>query len=139
MAWWGWTPVGWVGVSVLAAPLIGMALHEADRRERQTLDHGPAPAVRSVRGRPIPVPTPAMALLLTGVALEAVGFVVRTSDHEHTTRLWSMDAPLSLSRMFVAGLLLAAAVAASAGAFRGAGRRPPAVVGRGRRDRRAHR
>jgi multisubunit Na+/H+ antiporter MnhC subunit len=124
MAWWGWALVGWVGLSVVVAPLIGMALREADRRERSTLGLGPTPAVAPVRTRRIPVPPLTFALLLTAAALETVGFVVRTSGHEHTARLWSMDAPLSLPRMFVAGLFLAAAVAAAAGAVRAPGRRP---------------
>jgi multisubunit Na+/H+ antiporter MnhC subunit len=124
MAWWGWALVGWVGLSVVVAPLIGMAFHEADRRERSSLGLGPTPAVAPVRTRRIPVPPLAFALLLTAAALETVGFVVRTSGHETTARLWSMDAPLSLPRMFVAGLFLAAAVAAAAGAVRAPGRRP---------------
>ena len=124
MAWWGWAVVGWVGLSVVVAPVIGMAMGEAGRRERRSRGLSPSPATRAVRSRRIPVPPLVVALLLVGVVLEAVGLVVRTSGHEHTARLWSMDAPLSLPRMFVAGLFLAAAVAAAAGAVRAPGRRP---------------
>ncbi len=125
MAWWGWALVGWVGLSVVVAPLIGMALHKADRRERSTLGLAQAPVAAPVRTRRrIPVPPLTFALLLTAAALETGGFLVRTSGHEHTARLWSMDAPLSLPRMFVAGLFLAAAVAAAAGAARAPARRP---------------
>jgi hypothetical protein len=123
MAWWGWALVGWVGLSVLVAPVIGMAMGEADRRDRPSGGLDPSRTARVVRPRRIPVPPLVVALLLVGVVLEAVGLVVRTSGHEQTARLWSMDAPLSLPRMFVAGLLLAAAVAAAAGAFHATGRR----------------
>jgi hypothetical protein len=71
------------------------------------------------------VPPLALALLLTGVVLEAVGFVIRASGHERgAARLWAMDLPLAVPRMYVAGLFLVAALAALAGAVRGTGRRP---------------
>jgi multisubunit Na+/H+ antiporter MnhC subunit len=125
MAWWGWVLIGWTGLGLVVAPLLGLALREADRRERSSLGQSAAPvAERGVRRRRIPVPPLAMALLLTGVVLEAVGFVVRTSGHERTARLWSMDASLSVPRMFVVGLFVVAALAALAGAIRGTGRRP---------------
>jgi hypothetical protein len=124
MPWWGWALIGWTGFAVVVAPLVGLALREADRRERQSLNLAAAPAERVLRRRRIPVPPLAVALLLTGVVLETVGFVVRTSGHERTARLWSMDLPLSVPRMFVAGLFLAAALAALLGAVRSRGRRP---------------
>jgi cell division protein FtsW (lipid II flippase) len=125
MAWWGWALIGWTGLALVLAPLLGLALREADRRERRSLGSDPAAVPQTVRRRRIPVPPLAMALLLTGVVLEAVGFVIRTSGNEHgAARLWSMDAPLSIPRMFVAALFLAAALAALMGAVRGTGRRP---------------
>jgi hypothetical protein len=125
MAWWGWALIGWTGLALVLAPLLGLALREADRRERRSLGLGSAAAGRPVRRRRIPVPPLALALLLTGVVLEAVGFVVRASGHEHgAARLWSMDLPLSVPRMYVAALFLVAALAALAGAVRGTGRRP---------------
>jgi hypothetical protein len=116
--------VGWTGLALVLAPLIGLALREADRRERSALGLATPPVVRAERRRRIPVPPLAVGLLLTGVVLEAVGFVVRTSGHERTARLWSMDAPLAIPRMYVTALFLVAALAAVAGAVRGTGRRP---------------
>ena len=126
MAWWGWVLIGWVGLSVLLAPLLGIALREADRRERvdRGLEPLPTPVARSRRRR-IPLPPVAAAALLTGVVLEAVGFVIRASGSERgSARLWAMDLPLSVPRMFVAGLFAAAALAALLGATRATGRRP---------------
>ena len=126
MAWWVWLLVGWVGLSVLVAPLLGLALGEADRRERASLGLAPlagAPARR--RRRRIPLPPVAAAALFTGVVLESVGLVVRTSGSERgAARLWAMDLPLSVPRMYVAGLFAVAALAALLGATRSAGRRP---------------
>jgi len=124
MPWWGWALIGWTGLALVVAPLLGLALREADRRERRSLGLSSAPVERAVRRRRIPVPPMAVGLLLTGVVLEAVGFVVRTSGHERTARLWSMDAPLAVPRMFVAALFALSALAALAGAVRGTGRRP---------------
>jgi hypothetical protein len=124
MPWWGWALIGWTGLALVLAPLLGLALREADRRERLSLDLGPEPAARSARRR-IPVPPLALGLLLTGVVLEAVGFVIRASGNEHgAARLWAMDLPLAVPRMYVAGLFLVAALAAAVGAMRGTGRRP---------------
>jgi hypothetical protein len=126
MPWWGWALVGWTGSALAVAPLLGLVLREADRRERASL--GLEPSTRVAVGRParrrIPVPPLAVGLLLAGVVLEAIGFVVRTSGHEQSARLWSMDAPLAVPRMFVAALFFVAALAALAGAARGTGRRP---------------
>jgi len=124
MPWWGWALLGWTGLAVVLAPLLALAMREADRRERRSLGLTAAPAERAVRRRRIPVPPVAAALLFTGVVLEAVGFVVRTSGHERTAQLWSMDAPLAVPRMYVAALFALAALAAFAGALRGTGRRP---------------
>ena len=123
MAWWGWVLIGWVGLSLLAAPLLGLAIREADRREAPGYLAAPA-SPRAVRRR-IPLPPLAAALLLVGASLEAVGFVIRATGHERgAARLWSMDLPLSVPRMFIAALFAVAAVAAVVGAARGTGRRP---------------
>ena len=126
MEWWGWVLVGWVGLSILLAPLLGVALREADRRER--LDRGlpPVPvAVGPARRRRVPLPPVAAAALLLGVTLEAVGFLVRVSGSERGgARIWAMDLPLAVPRMFIAGLLAVAALAALLGATRATGRRP---------------
>jgi cell division protein FtsW (lipid II flippase) len=125
MPWWGWALIGWTGLALVLAPLLGLALREADRREGRSLGVGSAAAARPARRRRIPVPPLALALLLTGVVLEAVGFVIRASGHERgAARLWAMDLPLAVPRMYVAGLFLVAALAALAGAVRGTGRRP---------------
>jgi hypothetical protein len=126
MPWWGWALTGWTGLALVLAPLLGLALREADRRERDALGLAPAPAVQPAPWRRrIPVPPLALGLLLVGATLEGVGFVVRASGHEHgAARLWSMDAPLAVPRMFVAALFLAAALAALAGALRSTSRRP---------------
>ncbi|MCZ2829853.1 hypothetical protein O2W14_13500 [Modestobacter sp. VKM Ac-2986] len=64
-------------------------------------------------------------LLLVGVCLEAVGFVIRATGREQgAARLWSMDLPLAVPRMFIAALFTVAAVVALVAAARDAGRRP---------------
>jgi hypothetical protein len=126
MPWWGWALTGWTGLALVLAPLLGLALREADRREREALGLAPTRAAHPTpRRRRIPVPPLALGLLLVGVTLEAVGFVLRASGQDHgAARLWSMDAPLAVPRMFVAALFLAASLTALAGAVRGTGRRP---------------
>jgi len=124
MRWWGWALLGWTVAAAVLAPLFGLALREADRRERSGRSRTGVPAKRAVQRRRIPVPYLAVALLLTGVVLETVGFLVRSSGHERSALLWSMDAPLSIPRMFVAALFFTAALAAAVGAARGTGRRP---------------
>jgi hypothetical protein len=124
MPWWGWALIGWTGMAVLLAPLIGLDLREAERREVPAALSQPAPAAPRLTRR-IPVPPIAVALLLTGVVLEAIGFVIRASGNERgAARLWAMDLPLAVPRMFVAALFALAAVVALVGAARGVGRRP---------------
>ena len=126
MAWWGWALVGWGVLSVVAAFVVGAALREADRRERAHLGLEPLPgAVAAPRRRRLPVPPLAAAALLAGLVLESVGLLVRVSGSERgTARLWSMDAPLAVPRMFIAALLAVAALAALLGAARAADRWP---------------
>jgi len=131
MPLWGWTLIGWTGLAVVLAPLVGLALQKAERFDRArrgiapaALTPAPAPA-RRVRRRRIPVPPIAVGLLLTGVVLQAVGFVIRATGNERgAARLWAMDLPLSVPRMFVAGVFAVAAVCAFLGAARATGRRP---------------
>jgi hypothetical protein len=124
MPWWGWALIAWTVLAFVLAPLIGMALREADRRDSQVVGAKLATAVKPRRQR-LPLPPLAFALLLIGVVLEAIGFVVRASGNERGAgRLWSMDLPLAVPRMFIAALFLTAALAAAAAAVRGTGRRP---------------
>lgn len=134
MSWWAWVLIGWsVLAGVIAVP-IGLAMREADRRERATASP-PAriqpvtapsvPVVVRVPRRRIPVPPLGLLLAGTGLALEALGFVLRATgaDRTGTARLLSMDAPLSAPRMFVTALFLVAALAAFAGAVQNPARR----------------
>jgi hypothetical protein len=132
MSWWVWVLIGWSSLAVVVTAPIGLAMREADRRERTAVAVPtrpvPAPstaeAVRAPRRR-IPVPPLGILLATTGVALEAIGFLLRVSgaDRAGPARLLSMDAPLSAPRMFVAVLFLVAALAAFAGAAQARARR----------------
>ena len=65
-----------------------------------------------------------VALAGLAVALEFIGFLLRlTGAHGETARLLSMDAPLSVPRMYITVLFAFAAVAALSGASRNSGRR----------------
>jgi hypothetical protein len=69
------------------------------------------------RRRAIPLPPVAIGLAATAVVLETTGYVLRlTGATGQVARALSMDAPLSVPRMFVAGLFATAAFAAVAGA-----------------------
>jgi hypothetical protein len=132
MAWWGWVLLGWVGISVIVALPLGMVIREADRRELDVpagalphplvaMNGGVAP--RPARRR-IPVPPIAVTLAGIGVTLEAVGFVVRSAGLDRGAgRLWSMDAAMSVPRLYVTALFVAAAAAAFLGGSRTLGRR----------------
>lgn len=131
MAWWGWVLIGWIGLSVVLAPLVGMTLRVAERRGRvwfEAARPGVPAAVQVAasppRRRRIPVPPLAVTLIGVGVSLEAVGFVVHASGQERgTAGFLSMDQPLSIPRMYITGLLAAAALLAFLGASRAPGRR----------------
>jgi uncharacterized membrane protein YidH (DUF202 family) len=72
----------------------------------------------------VPLPPVGVALVAIAVAFETVGYVTRLSGSTSATaRMWSMDAPLSVPRMFVSFLFAAGAMAAFAGAGRIPGRR----------------
>ena len=118
MAWWVWMLVGWVLLAPLLAVAVGRFLRDAGRI---AVDAPPAPRPRRRR---IPVPPVSIALGGIGVALESGGLLVRTTGHELTLPALSMDHPLSVPRMWVAGLFAVAALAAFAGAVRLPHRRP---------------
>jgi hypothetical protein len=136
MVWWGWVLIGWFALAVLVALPLGLAIRGADRRELgeaalRAADH-PVDLIAArrpttplpPRRRRIPVPPLAVTLIGTGLSLEAVGFVLRAAGQERgTARLLSMDAPMSVPRLFVTALFAAAAVAAVIGAARSPGRR----------------
>jgi hypothetical protein len=84
-----------------------------------------AEVLRATRRRvPVPVPTAAVALAALAVTLEFIGYLTRvTGAPPAIAQPLSMDAPLSIARMFVAGLFAAAALAAGVGAGRQPGRR----------------
>ena len=127
MAWWGWVLFGWVGLSVLVALPMGLFIGQADRLQRAAdarAERTSGAAAAPVRRRRVPVPPVAVAVAGIGVALEAVGFVVRSAGLDRgTARLWSMDAPMSVPRLYVTGLFVAAAAAAFLGSTRADARR----------------
>jgi hypothetical protein len=102
-------------------------IREADRRENvgvQASDVLGSPVPARHPRRRIPVPPVAVRMVGIGVALEAVGFLVRVSGHERgTAQVLSMDLPLSAPRMYITAVFAAAAVAAFLGASRAPGRR----------------
>lgn len=136
--WWLWIVGGlalWTGVAFVVAMVIGRGVRLADKRAAAadgllvTTEQVPAglAARRSVapaRRRVVPLPPVGMALVAMAVALETVGYVTRLRGSTGASaQMWSMDAPHSVPRMFVAFLFAAGAVAAFAGAGRIPGRR----------------
>ncbi|MEX5721402.1 hypothetical protein, partial [Geodermatophilus maliterrae] len=118
--------VAWLVLGLLLGTVVGRAVRLADRRTAGTgSDHlttGDLPwastrpvSATQVRRR-VPIPPVAVALAVTGVALETVGYAVRLADVPgRAGRLLSMDAPFSVPRFYIAALLAAAAVAAAVG------------------------
>lgn len=136
MPWWIWVLIGWTALAVIVAVPLSLFLREADRRERALfaprgtvpagglLDARPGRGPLAPRRRRIPMPRIAAALAGIGVSLEAVGFLIRTAGAERgTARLFSMDLPLSVPRLYVTALFVAAAGAAFLGASRAGARR----------------
>jgi hypothetical protein len=132
--WWTWVLGGlvvWLGVAVALALVVGRGIRIADRRSAGTdaplttadLPGGfvsPMPA----RRRSIPLSPIGVALAACAVALEATGYALKLNGASgQVAQLLSMDAPLSLPRMFVALLFAAAAFAAVVGAGTFPGRR----------------
>lgn len=123
--------VAWFVLALAVAVVLGRSIRLADRRSAETgelpavaLAGSPRAATVRVRRRTVPVPPVGIALIAVAVALETAGFALRVTGASGTTaQLLSMDAPLSLPRMFVAALFAAAALAALAGAGTIPGRR----------------
>jgi hypothetical protein len=139
--WWLWVLGGlvvWLLVALLVGMVIGRSIRIADARTSPTgvplstadLPAGfeartpaPAPAPRS-RRRAVPLPPVGIALAALAVVLMTTGFLLRLTGADGAAAgLLSMDAELSLPRMFVALLFAAAALAAAAGAGNLPGRR----------------
>lgn len=128
----------WLVLAFIVAVVIGRSIRLADRRElsaRQALwsvgeltNVAAAPAtpaaVRTVvtarpKRRKVPLPPIGVALAALAVTLEATGFVLRLSGAQgEAARLFSMDAPLSVPRMYVTAVFAAASVAALSAAGR---------------------
>lgn len=111
---------------------IGRGIRLADRRSvhadgvltTAALDLPERVAVRAVRQRAIPVPPVGIALIVGAMALMTTGFFVRlTGATGPIAQTLSMDAPLSLPRMYVSALFAVAAVLAVMGASSLPGRR----------------
>jgi hypothetical protein len=127
--------LGWFVLAALVAVVIGRGIRLADQRELgapvlTTADLPnfavqPASAPVAARRRRVPLPPVGVALAALGVALEVAGFLVRLSGAQGpTARVLSMDAPLSVPRMYITVLFAVSAVAALSGATRIPGRRP---------------
>jgi hypothetical protein len=136
--------VAWTLLASVVAVVVGKAIRLGDERSPGTgvsrpltsadipglVTSAAAPAdlprvVPRQKRRRVPLPPVGVALAGLGVALEFAGFLLRLSGaHGATARLLSMDAPLSVPRMYVTVLFAAAAVAAVSGAGRIPGRRP---------------
>lgn len=127
--------VVWLVLAVAVAVLLGRGVRLADRRSAGTgvaLTTADLPAgfvarppmPRSARRRVVPLPPVGVSLVGIALALETLGYLVRlTGSTGLAARVLSMDAPLSVPRMFVSFLFFAAALAAFAGAGRIPGRR----------------
>lgn len=137
--------VGWFLLAAVVAVIVGRGIRLADQREASSRRAGlpttgdlPNFAVQPPVGTPVrtvvtarpkrrrvPLPPVGVALVALGVTLEFVGFLLRLSGARgQTARLLSMDAPLSVPRMYITVLFAVAAVAAFSGASRTPGRRP---------------
>jgi hypothetical protein len=113
----------WAVVALAVGLVIGRGIRLADQREALSPVDRPV-AVSAARRRAVPLPPVGVALAAVAVLLEGSGFVLRL---RHATgpvmRVLSMDAPLSLPRLYVAGLFALAAAAALIGAGNLPGRR----------------
>ena len=128
--------MAWLLLAFLVAVVIGRSIRLADRRQAGALAAdwsaaadlpnfavAPAPSSPVVRARSkrraVPLPPVGVALAALGVALESIGFVLRLEGaHGQAARLLSMDAPLSVPRMYITAVFAAAAVAALSAAGR---------------------
>jgi hypothetical protein len=121
--------VAWVLLALLVGTVIGRGIRIADRKAAAGPEALTAPAARPRVGaraprRTLPLPPAGVALAAVAVVLETAGYVLRLAHTEGAVRrLLSMDAPLSLPRLYVAALFGTAAVAALLGAGSLPGRR----------------
>ncbi|MGY1987086.1 hypothetical protein ACI792_12740 [Blastococcus sp. SYSU DS0669] len=134
--WWAWIVGGlvvWTAIAVVLGVVIGRVIRHADQQEA-SVPGGRAPATAPAtapvataartRRRAVPLPPVGVGLAAAAVVLMATGFVLSLNGATGpAAQALSMDAPLSLPRLFVAGLFAVAAVAAVAGAARNPGRR----------------
>jgi hypothetical protein len=137
---WLWVLGGllaWLVVALGVGVLIGKGIRLVDQRSESTPAArvltiadvpsgaaGPAPVSTRTRRRAVPLPPVGVALAALAVALETIGYLLRlTGATGQYASLFSMDAPYSVPRLFVALLFAVAAVAAVAGAGSRPGRR----------------
>jgi hypothetical protein len=130
---WAFWVVGglavWLVVALLFAVFVGRGIRIADAHSALSgVDPEAVSAGRPVsareRRRAIPLPPIGMALAALAVALEGGGFVLRqTGATGPLAHVLSMDAPLSLPRMYVATLFAASALVGVSGAGVVPGRR----------------
>lgn len=130
---WLWVLGGllaWMIVALAVALVLGRSIRLADERtgpalSGRTLTTADVPGEVSTsspmavgsRRRAVPLPPVGIALAAVAVALESIGFVVALNGGTgQYAQLFSMDAPFSVPRLYVAGLFAVAAVAAVAGA-----------------------
>ena len=127
MWWWIVGVLGlWTGLGLALAIVLGRGIRLADQR---AFDSAVAPlrvrrAVAPARRRAVPVPPVGIALAVLAVVLETAGYVTRVNGSRGSVAtLLSMDAPLSLPRMFVTVLFAVAALVAMVAGGRIPGRR----------------
>jgi hypothetical protein len=130
---WMWIVGGltvWLVAGLLVAMVIGRGIRLADERaplsgptgilttaDLSAVASSPARPALRVRRRAVPLPPIGIALVVMALALMTTGYYVRvTGTGGALAQSLSMDAPLSLPRMYVAALFAAAALAAVAGA-----------------------
>ena len=118
----------WTGLGLVLAIVLGRGIHLADQRAAgsglEPLRAAPRSPVAAVARRAVPVPPIGIALAVLAVVLETAGYIARVKGSRGSVaQLLSMDAPLSLPRMFVAALFAAAGLAALVAAGRIRGRR----------------
>ncbi|WP_346621248.1 hypothetical protein [Blastococcus montanus] len=136
--WWLWVAGGlvvWLAVAALLAVVIGRGIRMADERspgtgqllttaDLATTPATVAPVAARRRRRAVPLPPVGVGLAAAAVGLMGTGLVLRLSGTTGpAARALAMDAPMSVPRLFVAGLFAVAALAAVAGAARNPGRR----------------
>ena len=125
MWWWiaGVLAV-WTGLGLVLAIVVGRGIRIADQRAAGSPAALSLPAVVRVRRRAVPVPPIGIALAALAVVLETAGYVTRLrGERGSLAQLVSMDAPLSLPRMFVTTMFAVAALAAVVAGGRIPGRR----------------